>query len=159
MNKRKKSNQRKMLLQRRRNDQSIQVVILMVVISLKSQVLLVLRLLVWFSSFSIHLLEEADFFRALSGSASKKIPTETLRQLGWSEARIKAFRNREKNPNQYYYRFNDPGEPQQTGKWSPKDKALFLKLIREKGVDYQVFSIHYSIHYSGVFSLNRYQVG
>ena len=42
---------------------------------------------------------------------------EALRQLGWSEARIKAFRNREKNPNQYYYRFNDPGEPQATGKW------------------------------------------
>ena len=82
--------------------------------------------------------EETELFRALSGSASKKIPVESLRQLGWSEARIKAFRNREKNPNQYYYRFNDPGEPQATGKWSAKDKALFLKLIHEKGVDYQV---------------------
>ena len=61
-----------------------------------------------------------------------------LRQLGWSDARIKAFKNREKNPNQYYYRFNDPGEPQATGKWSAKDKALFLKLVEEKGVDYQV---------------------
>ena len=76
-------------------------------------------------------------FRALSGGTSQKIKAETLRQLGWSEARIKAFRNREKNPNQYYYRFNDPGEPQATGKWSPKDKALFLKLVA-KGVDYQV---------------------
>ena len=102
--------------------------------------------------------EEKTLFKTLSGSKAK-IPEESLRQLGWSEARIKAFQNREKNPNQYYYRFNDPGEPQQTGKWSPKDKALFLKLIREKGVDYQVYSIHYSIHYSGVFSLNRYQVG
>ena len=81
--------------------------------------------------------EEADLFRALSGSEANKIPAATLRQLGWSEARIKAFRNREKNPNQYYYRFNDPGEPQATGKWSPKDKALFLKLVA-KGVDYQV---------------------
>ena len=66
------------------------------------------------------------------------MPVEALRPLGWSEARIKAFRNREKNPNQYYYRFNDPGEPQATGKWSAKDKALFLKLVEEKGVDYQV---------------------
>lgn len=82
--------------------------------------------------------EETELFRALSGSSSKKIPVESLRQLGWSDARIKAFRNREKNPNQYYYRFNDPGEPQATGKWNAKDKALFLKLIHEKGVDYQV---------------------
>ena len=81
---------------------------------------------------------EADLFRALSGSASRKIPVETLRQLGWSEARIKAFRNRERNPNQYYYRFNNPGEPQATGKWSAKDKALFLQLIKDRGVDYQV---------------------
>lgn len=69
------------------------------------------------------------------------IPTETLRELGWSDARIKAFRNREKNPNQYYYRFNDPGEPQATGKWSHKDKELFLRIIRERGVDYQVSPI------------------
>ena len=78
-------------------------------------------------------------FRALSGGASQKIKSGILRQLGWSEARIKAFKNREKNPNQYYYRFNDPGEPQATGKWSSKDKSLFLKLIQERGVDYQVY--------------------
>ncbi|KNB45041.1 MYB family protein [Blastocystis sp. subtype 4] len=91
----------------------------------------------------VSLQKEADLFRALSGSEANKIPAATLRQLGWSEARIKAFRNREKNPNQYYYRFNDPGEPQATGKWSPKDKALFLKLVA-KGVDYQW----------GIFSMN-----
>ena len=50
----------------------------------------------------------------------------------------RSFKNRFENPNQYYYRFNDPGEPQATGKWSAKDKALFLKLVNEKGVDYQV---------------------
>lgn len=90
----------------------------------------------------VSLKKEADLFRALSGSEANKIPAATLRQLGWSEARIKAFQNREKNPNQYYYRFNDPGEPQATGKWSPKDKALFLKLVA-KGVDYQwgIFSM------------------
>ena len=81
---------------------------------------------------------EKDLLAALSGSQAKKIPEDSLRKLGWSEARIKAFKNREKNPNQYYYRFNDPGEPQATGKWSEKDKALFLRLIKEKPVDYQV---------------------
>ncbi len=78
-----------------------------------------------------------------------------LRQLGWSDARIKAFKNREKNPNQYYYRFNDPGEPQATGKWSAKDKALFLKLIEEKGVDYQV-GVRWRIDGSGAFSRCRF---
>ena len=68
---------------------------------------------------------------------SAKIPEADLQRLGWSDARIKAFRNREKNPNQYYYRFNNPGEPQATGKWSAKEKSLFFQLI-EKGVDYQV---------------------
>ena len=81
--------------------------------------------------------EEADLFRALSGTDSAKIPEADLRRLGWSDARIKAFRNREKNPNQYYYRFNNPGEPQATGKWSAKEKSLFFQLIA-KGVDYQV---------------------
>lgn len=100
------------------------------------------------------LVEEADFFRAVSGSASRTIPAETLRQMGWSEARIKAFRNRERNPNQYYYRFNDPGEPQATGKWSDKDKALFLKLIKENGVDYKVASF-LEFHFSGVFFPSR----
>lgn len=82
--------------------------------------------------------EEKALFAALSGSQARKISDKQLVKLGWSDARIKAFKNREKNPNQYYYRFNDPGEPQATGKWSDKDKALFLKLIKEKGVDYQV---------------------
>ena len=81
--------------------------------------------------------EEADLFRALSGNDSAKIPEADLRRLGWSDARIKAFRNREKNPNQYYYRFNNPGEPQATGKWTPKEKSLFFELVA-KGVDYQV---------------------
>ena len=84
------------------------------------------------------------------------MPVEALRQLGWSDARIKAFRNREKNPNQYYYRFNDPGEPQATGKWSAKDKALFLKLVNEKGVDYQVRT-RIAIDRSGASSRCRFR--
>ena len=131
-------------------------VIQMSIQTLSQQKQLVLPLQVYIhikNSFS----EEADFFRALSGSASKQIPSEMLRQLGWSEARIKAFRNREKNPNQYYYRFNNPGEPQATGKWSAKDKALFLKLIKERKVDYQVFVFTYNFKNSGEFSPCKFQ--
>ena len=89
-------------------------------------------------------------FKVLSGSAARRVPADALRELGWSEARIKAFRNRERNPNQYYYRFNDPGEPQATGKWSAKEKALFLKLVEEKGIDYQV-CVRFTVHRSGAF--------
>ena len=77
-------------------------------------------------------------FKALSGSAARRVPADALRELGWSEARIKAFRNRERNPNQYYYRFNDPGEAQETGPWSSHDRFLFLKQVIELGVDYSV---------------------
>jgi len=45
---------------------------------------------------------------------------------GWSEARIKAWNNRERNENQYYYRPNAPGESQGEGKWSEQEHALFM---------------------------------
>jgi len=45
---------------------------------------------------------------------------------GWSEARIKAWNNRERNENQYYYRFNAPGESQGEGTWSEQEHALFM---------------------------------
>jgi len=32
---------------------------------------------------------------------------------------VKAWHNRDSNPNQYYYRFNAPGEAQSLGKWTP----------------------------------------
>lgn len=48
------------------------------------------------------------------------------------------FKKRFENPNQYYYRFNDPGESQATGAWSAKDRYLFLKQVIELGVDYSV---------------------
>ena len=48
---------------------------------------------------------------------------------GWSEARIKAWKNREKNENQYYYRFNAPGEAQSNGKWSDAEHAQFMAII------------------------------
>ena len=56
---------------------------------------------------------------------------------GWSEARRKAFANRETNPNAYYYRFNDPGQQQAKGAWSDEEKTLFMKRKEECGVDGQ----------------------
>lgn len=52
---------------------------------------------------------------------------------GWSDARIKAFAKRETNPNSYYYRFNDPGEQQHSGFWTPEEKKIFLKRLKELG--------------------------
>lgn len=76
------------------------------------------------------------------------VSTRQLQDMGWSEERIKAwamlgipsrrFRERSTNPDQYYYRFNDPGEKQEMGKWSPRDRYLFLKQLIESGVDYSV---------------------
>ena len=37
---------------------------------------------------------------------------------GWSEARIRAWQLKDKNPNAYYYRFNDPGVEQRNGTWN-----------------------------------------
>lgn len=48
------------------------------------------------------------------------------------------FQGRFHNPNSYYYRFNDPGEQQETGPWSPHDRYLFLKQLLEIGMDYSV---------------------
>jgi hypothetical protein len=62
---------------------------------------------------------------------------------GWSEARIRAWRLIDKNPNAYYYRFNPPGEEQRNGPWSKEEKELFFKRIEEVGVNGQwgIFSI------------------
>jgi hypothetical protein len=59
-----------------------------------------------------------------------------LLEMGWSEARVKAFLNRKNNPNAYYYRFNDLGEAQSTGNWSKEEHDRFIELIKD-GVDYR----------------------
>jgi hypothetical protein len=61
---------------------------------------------------------------------------------GWSTARIRAWSLRDKNPNAYYYRFNEPGETQKNGKWSDEEKKLFLDKLKANPVDGQwgVFS-------------------
>ena len=48
---------------------------------------------------------------------------------GWSDARVKAWKNREKNENQYYYRFNAPGEKQANGSWTDEEHELFMNTI------------------------------
>jgi len=48
-------------------------------------------------------------------------------QKNWSPARIKAYQSIKKNPNAYYYRFNEPGEEQKNGPWSKEEKKTFFK--------------------------------
>ncbi len=62
---------------------------------------------------------------------------------GWSQARIKAFKQIDKKPNAYYYRFNAPGEKQGSGAWSQQEKDLFFKRLEEVGADGQwgIFSM------------------
>ena len=67
----------------------------------------------------------------LSTDGAKK-----LLELGWSDARVKAFMHRESNPNAYYYRFNDLGEEQHTGQWTQQEHDNFMDLIKD-GVDYR----------------------
>ncbi|CAO3703216.1 unnamed protein product [Rhizopus stolonifer] len=61
----------------------------------------------------------------------------------WSEARIRAFKMIDKNPNSYYYRFNAPGEPQHKGKWTDQENTLFLNRLKEVGANAQwgIFSM------------------
>eukprot|EP00948_MAST-09A_sp_MAST-9A-sp1_P004079 g4079.t1 len=63
-------------------------------------------------------------------------PAAKLLNMGWSEARTKAWLNRERNENAYYYRFNEPGEVQRTGGWSKEEHDGFIDLIKN-GVDYR----------------------
>ncbi|KAI8057224.1 hypothetical protein BDF22DRAFT_670182 [Syncephalis plumigaleata] len=62
---------------------------------------------------------------------------------GWSEARKKAWKAIDKNPNSYYYRFNAPNEPQRTGPWTQYEQKLFHQRLKEMGANGQwgVFSI------------------
>lgn len=62
---------------------------------------------------------------------------------GWSKARITAFRQIEKKPNAYYYRFNAPGEKQGSGGWSNQEKQTFMSRLAEVGANGQwgIFSM------------------
>jgi hypothetical protein len=39
----------------------------------------------------------------------------------------------DRNPNAYYYRFNEPGEKQRNGKWTKQEIELFFKRMKEVG--------------------------
>jgi len=54
---------------------------------------------------------------------------------GWSDARIKAWKNRKTSPNAYFYRFNVPGQPQKNGQWSKQENKLFMQRVLELGVN------------------------
>ncbi|KAL9549278.1 hypothetical protein MBANPS3_005272 [Mucor bainieri] len=56
---------------------------------------------------------------------------------GWSEARIRSFKMIEKNPNSYYYRFNEPGEEQRRGPWTEDEKRLFINRLKVMGTEGQ----------------------
>jgi hypothetical protein len=52
---------------------------------------------------------------------------------GWSDARVRAYKSCETNPNSYYYRFNAPGEMQRNGQWTTQEKSAFLSRLDELG--------------------------
>jgi hypothetical protein len=63
---------------------------------------------------------------------------------GWSEARKKAFKSMNENPNAYYYRFNAPGEEQKNGHWAPDEEKLFFDVAKIYPVNtkWGLFSMH-----------------
>ena len=54
-------------------------------------------------------------------------------QAGWSEARVKAWANRDTDDtdkmNVCHYRFNAPGEAQCRGKWTSTEHNLFMATL------------------------------
>merc|ERR1712228_434398 len=54
---------------------------------------------------------------------------------GWSEARVHAWKNKDVNPNAYYYRFNAPGEAQKNGRIEMDEHKVFMERVKEVGVN------------------------
>ncbi|KAG2192192.1 hypothetical protein INT47_005857, partial [Mucor saturninus] len=50
-----------------------------------------------------------------------------------SNAKNDALKMFKKNPNQYFYRHNEPGEEQWVHDWSEEEKNLFLKVSKDHG--------------------------
>merc|ERR1719233_844712 len=71
------------------------------------------------------------------------LKTKDTNMDGWSDARKKAFKAIDKNPNAYHYRFNKPGEPHARGPWTREEHTKFMKLMLEKGANnnWGLFSI------------------
>ncbi|KAI9279150.1 hypothetical protein BY458DRAFT_503309, partial [Sporodiniella umbellata] len=50
-----------------------------------------------------------------------------------SNAKADALKMFKKNPNQYFYRLNEPGEEQWLHDWSEEEKLLFLDIVKQHG--------------------------
>jgi hypothetical protein len=59
-----------------------------------------------------------DALRQLSAAPATEADLARAME-GWSEARIRAYKLIQQNPNAYYYRFNAPGEQQRNGRFTP----------------------------------------
>jgi len=62
---------------------------------------------------------------------------DTENFIGWSAARVQAWKNKEVNPNAYYYRFNHPGEEQKNGALTRDEHGIFMQRVIECGVNAQ----------------------
>eukprot|EP01083_Nonionella_stella_P101723 288651_1 len=56
-------------------------------------------------------------------------------QTGWSTARVRAYSLIDSNPNAYFYRFNAPGEPHHTGRWTEEEEELLLEKLKTHKID------------------------
>ncbi|KAI8885184.1 hypothetical protein K501DRAFT_246609 [Backusella circina FSU 941] len=66
-------------------------------------------------------------FRDTTGSGIKR------KKGSVSNAKADALKMFKKNPNQYFYRHNEPGEEQWVTDWSQDERELFLKVARDHG--------------------------
>jgi hypothetical protein len=66
----------------------------------------------------------------------------------WSEARRRSYVQAQEHPNAYYYRHLPPDEVQRNGAWTPEERRLFFKRMRELRGDSDSFG-----HDWGFFSL------
>lgn len=66
----------------------------------------------------------------------------------WSDARKISYVQGERHPNAYYYRHLPKGEKQKNGAWSPDEKTLFFKRMKELRGNATTFG-----HDWGLFSL------
>lgn len=84
---------------------------------------------------------------------------------GWSEARIKAYKQIDSNPNSYYYRFNAPGEMQVSflvygvAKWTVDERGKIGIYGSLGGDGWSDWSMGYIFHgYSWTSGLSMQQL-
>ncbi|CAO3611836.1 unnamed protein product [Mucor hiemalis] len=68
-----------------------------------------------------------------------------------SNAKNDALKMFKKNPNQYFYRHNEPGEEQWTHDWSEEERDLFLEVARDHSCGDKV------LYYYGCISISNIQ--